>query len=186
MSTPNYEGNCEGIYNGKVIRVAKLGGRWEVVFHAPAVCVLALRGAAGTEEVLLVKQLRPAIGAATLELPAGLIDPGETPEAAARRELTEEVGLTGTLTQLAEVYSSPGFCDEKVTLFEATELREAFLEGDEEDDFSFAWHPLREVWQRVASGETPSSAPTLLGLTYALGRTGALLDAPSKVTSETP
>lgn len=169
--------NADTIYQGKVIEVAKLDGRWEVVFHAPAVSVLVLRGAAGVEEVLLVEQLRPAIGRATCELPAGLVNPGETPEEAALRELAEEVGLTGTLTKLAEVHSSPGFTDEKVTLFEATNLREAFLQGDEGSDFSFSWRLLKETWQRVASGELASSAPTLVGLTYALGRSGALLAA---------
>lgn len=167
------------LYDGKVIRVAKLDGRWEVVFHAPAVCVLLLRGEPGQGEVLLVEQRRPAIQSTTLELPAGLVDPGETPEQAARRELAEEVGLTGTLTRLAVVHSSPGFTDERVTLFEATDVREVPREGGDEDEhFSFAWHPLRETWARIAAGAVASSGPTLLGLTYALGRSGALEGRP--------
>ncbi|ADI14731.1 NUDIX hydrolase [Truepera radiovictrix DSM 17093] len=167
----------EILFEGRVIRVAKRSGRWEVVFHAPAVCVLALRGERGREEVLLVEQLRPAVGQVTWELPAGLVDPGETPAAAARRELAEEVGLAGTLTQLAEVYSSPGFTDEKVTLFMATDLHTvARAGGDEGEEVAFAWRPLRETWARVAAGEVASSAPTLLGLTYALGRAGALAE----------
>ncbi len=162
------------IYDGKVIQVVKLEDRWEVVRHAAAVAVLVLRSAPAGDEVLLVCQRRPAIGAKTWELPAGLIDADETPAEAAARELAEEVSLGGTLTELAEFYSSPGFTDEKIHLFEATGLYETQLEGDEEDDFAWAWHPLREIYARIASGDVPSSSPTLLGLTYALGKRGLL------------
>ena len=165
----------EMIYDGKIIRVVRLEGRWEVVEHAPAVAVLVLRQRDAQDEVLLVSQTRPAVGQATWELPAGLIDAGETPEGAARRELAEEVGLDGTLTQLAEVYSSPGFTDEKIYLFEATDLFERTLPGDEDDGFEFAWKPLADIWREIAGGGVASSTPTLLGLTYALGKRGRLL-----------
>lgn len=163
----------ESIYDGKVIRVAKLEGRWEVVEHAPVVAVLVLRQVAGEAEVLLVSQRRPAIGRATWELPAGLIDDGETPEGAAQRELAEEVGLGGTLLRIAEMFSSPGFTDEKIYLFEATDLFESVLTGDE-DDLEVAWKPLLDSYQKIARGDVASSSPTLLGLTYALGRRGEL------------
>ncbi len=164
----------ESIFEGKVIRVVRLDGRWEVVEHAPAVAVLVLRQRDGRDEVLLVSQARPAVGRETWELPAGLIDDGETTEAAARRELAEEVGLDGTLTRVAEVYSSPGFTDEKIHLFEATELFDRSLPGDEDGDFTFFWKPLAEVWREIAAGDVASSTPTLLGLTYALGKHGQL------------
>lgn len=164
----------EPIYDGKVIRVAKLEGRWEVVEHAAAVAVLVLRQLEGQDQVLLVSQRRPAVKRTTWELPAGLIDNGETAAGAAQRELAEEVGLGGILTQFAEVFSSPGFTDEKVYLFEATAVYDYALPGDEDDDFEFAWKPLAATWQKIASGDVASSAPTLLGLTYALGRCGRL------------
>lgn len=164
----------EATYDGKVIRVAKLEGRWEVVEHAAAVAVLVLRQVEGRDEVLLVSQQRPAINRATWELPAGLIDDGETPEGAARRELAEEVGLGGTFTKLAEVFSSPGFTDEKIHLFAATELFAFTLPGDEDDGFERGWKPLLDTWREIASGRVASSTPTLLGLTYALGKRGVL------------
>ena len=163
----------EVIYDGHVIRVAKLDNRWEVVFHAAAVAVLVLREVEGSE-VLLVSQQRPAVSRKTWELPAGLVDKGETPEAAAKRELAEEVGLGGTFTKLAEVFSSPGFTDEKIHLFIATDLYESTLPGDEDDDFEYAWKPLLETWRDISSGAVASSTPTLLGLTYALGKRGEL------------
>ena len=163
------------LYDGKIIRVARLDERWEVVYHAEAVAILVLRQSESEDEVLLVTQNRPAIGRKTWELPAGLIDEGETPEGAATRELAEEVGLGGKLTKLAEVYSSPGFTDEKIHLFEATDIFASKLSGDEEGDFEIAWKPLLTTYRRIAAGDLASSGPTLLGLTYALGRRGRLL-----------
>jgi 8-oxo-dGTP pyrophosphatase MutT (NUDIX family) len=164
----------ELIYDGKVIRVVRLGERWEVVEHAAAVAVLVVRRIDDQDEVLLVSQDRPAVGRETWELPAGLVDAGETPEAAARRELAEEVGLDGTLTQIAEAFSSPGFTDEKIYLFEASDLFKRALPGDEDDGFEFAWKPLADLWREIAGGSVASSTPTLLGLTYALGKRGQL------------
>jgi 8-oxo-dGTP pyrophosphatase MutT (NUDIX family) len=165
----------ELIYDGKVIRVAKLENRWEVVEHASAVAVLVVLQRNGQDEVLLVSQDRPAIGQTTWELPAGLVDAGETPEEAARRELAEEVGLDGTLTQIAEAFSSPGFTDEKIYLFEASDLFERALPGDEDDGFKAEWKSLADLWREIAGGGVASSTPTLLGLTYALGKRGGLL-----------
>ena len=162
------------LYDGHVICVVKLENRWEVVFHAAAVAVLVLREVEGKGEVLLVSQQRPAVSCKTWELPAGLIDDGETPEEAAKRELAEEVGLGGTLTKLAEAFSSPGFTDEKIHLFMATELYESRLPGDEEGDLEYAWKPLLDTWRNISSGAVASSTPTLLGLTYALGKRGEL------------
>lgn len=164
----------EVLYDGRVIRVVKLQDRWEVVLHAAAVAVLVLREFEGQDEVLLVSQERPAVSRKTWELPAGLVDDGETPEAAAKRELAEEVGLGGTLTRLAEVFSSPGFTDEKIYLFRATDVYDYTLPGDEGDDFEYDWKPLLETWRDISSGVVASSTPTLLGLTYALGVRGRL------------
>ena len=82
--------------------------------------------------------------------------------------------MGGTLTQLAEVFSSPGFTDEKIHLFTATDPYESTLPGDEGDDFEVAWKPLLDTWRSVSSGALASSTPTLLGLTYALGTRGKL------------
>ena len=77
------------VFRGKIITVAVLDERWEVVEHPDAVAVLVQRG----PSVLGVLQQRPAVGAVTWELPAGLIDPGESPEQALERELSEELGI---------------------------------------------------------------------------------------------
>lgn len=87
----------------------------EIVLHRGAVGVLA-RDPDGA--YLLVRQYRSAVGAEAIEICAGLYEPGESSETAARRELLEETGRTAaTLTPLARVWASPGYTTEWVDLF---------------------------------------------------------------------
>ncbi len=133
----------------------------EVVEHAAGAAVVAVDG---DGRVLLVRQHRPAVGANLLELPAGLVDPGESPEQCAGRELAEETGFTaGTLQPLVTFYSSPGFCTEVLHLFVATDLREAATAHDEEEDLELIRMPLDEAIDRVLHGEI-SDAKTITGL----------------------
>lgn len=160
----------ETLYNGDFVTLYKLDDRYEVVDHGAAVCVLVLDG----ERVLGVRQFRPAIGAETWELPAGLVDEGETPEEAAARELAEEVKLGGRLTLLSQFYSSPGMSNEKLYVYEATEVSKRQGQTDEGEDIALEWRDPAEVWQQVASGEVNTSAPSVLALAYILGRAGKL------------
>lgn len=180
-------------YQGKILRLVTLDGRWEVIEHAPAVCVLALRpaGTSQTLEVLGVRQLRPAIGTATWELPAGLVDSGESPETAAARELAEETQFKAKLERIAEIHSSPGFCDEKVFIFEAHNLEASPGTPDEGEELTLEWRELRSTWEQIRSGRLASSAHTLMALTYALGKHGLLAvdkasdsDESNKLSSE--
>lgn len=156
------------LYEGQILNLVRLEHRWEVVEHAPAVCVLALRG----DDVLGVTQARPAIAQETWELPAGLMDAGETPEEAAQRELAEETQLTGDLSLITQVYTSPGFTDEKIYLFEAKGLSPAYGETDDGEDVTVSWRHLPSLWNEIREGKIASSAPTVLALSFALGRMG--------------
>lgn len=109
------------VFQGKLIRVEV--ERWptgerEIVRHPGACGVVALTGAG---EVLLVRQMREAIRAALLEIPAGIYDvEGEDPIECAAREVLEETGHSATdLEPLGTIYSSPGFTDEWMDLFMA-------------------------------------------------------------------
>lgn len=74
--------------------------------------------------IILVEQFRYAPGAPMLELPAGKLDPGEDPLEAIKRELIEETGyMAENWEELSVVYTSPGFCNEKLWLYKATGLK---------------------------------------------------------------
>jgi ADP-ribose pyrophosphatase len=154
------------IYRGKIIDVLLEDERWEIVRHASAVAVLVRDG----ERVLGVRQFRPAVAAETWELPAGLIDAGEAPETAAARELAEEVQLGGRLTLLSRFFSSPGFTDEEIYLFEATEVSPAAGTPEPDEDLRAEWRDLEETWAAVREGRLKSSSPTVLALALARGR----------------
>lgn len=153
------------VFRGHVVDLVVLDERWEVVRHAPAVAVLA-RDERG--HVLGVVQRRPAVDARTWELPAGLIEPGESAQAAATRELAEEANVSGTLTLLAAAYVSPGFTDELVHLFEARGLRPAAGVLDDGEELEVEWRAPQDVWDDAASGALATSMVTLLGIRHAL------------------
>lgn len=155
------------IYEGHIVRLELLEGKWEIVRHAPAVAVLALNGSG---EMLLVRQERRAIGDVTVEAPAGLIDGGETPEQAARRELQEEVGFDADMTLLTRFYSSPGFCDEELFVFEAQNLRESKLPQDADEDLEVLWLPPAEVLRGLKEGTLKGSASTVTAALYGVLR----------------
>lgn len=111
----------------------------EIVRHPGAVGVLA-RLPDG--RFLFVRQYRKAVEACMLEVVAGLLDPGETPEAAAHRELAEETGYrAASLLLLGSVYASPGYVDEKVEIYlaqlEGSAGRTTFDHGEHLEAVSF-------------------------------------------------
>ena len=139
----------------------------DVVRHPGAVAVVPLTDHAS---VLLVRQYRGPIDAHLLEIPAGTRDvDGETPEATARRELIEEVGMRArAIRPLVDMYNSPGFCDERTSLFLATDLEPcpASPDGIEERNMEVVEVPLADVDALVASGQLVDGQ-TILGLLLA-------------------
>ncbi|MGL4608902.1 MAG: NUDIX domain-containing protein [Trueperaceae bacterium] len=155
--------NRKTIYQGHILSLVIQDSKWEIVEHAEAVAVLILRG----REVLGVMQPRPAISQTTWELPAGLIDEGETPQEAAKRELAEEVQLTGDLELITQFYTSPGFTNEKLYVFEAKNLSEAYAKPDSDENIQLSWRDVDEVWEEIKAGKVATSSPTVLGLSWA-------------------
>ncbi len=156
------------VWRGRIVAMEVLGNGYEVARHAPAVSILVERPSDGF--VLGVEQTRPAVDAVTWELPAGLIDPGETPREAAARELAEETQRCGPLTYVTRLYVSPGFTDEIVHLFEATDVAPCAGVPDEGEDLRVAWRDPRAAWDAVAAGDLATSGVTLLGLQRVLAR----------------
>lgn len=94
-----------------------------IVRHRGAACILPVLDAPDGPEIVLVRNDRVALDARLLELPAGGIDPGETPESTAGRELEEEAGYAcATLVPLGRFYTTPGLTDEVMHAFVATGL----------------------------------------------------------------
>jgi ADP-ribose pyrophosphatase len=132
---------------------------FEIADTPDAVAIVAVDAG---ERVVLVRQNRRAIGTDLLELPAGLVDQGEEPLAAAQRELREETGLHGgSWRRLTAFWTSPGFVNELVTVFVADELDEGEPEPDEGEDLEVVRWTLPEVEARVWELQ---DATTLVGL----------------------
>lgn len=123
-------------------------------------------------QATLVRQLRPAVWASVLEIPAGTRDvDGEPPEETARRELAEEAGLeAGTLRLLAVTWNSPGVSDQRTRIYLATELRPCPTDrhGVEERWMTVEQVPLDEVEAMVTDGRLMDQT-TVVGLLLARG-----------------
>lgn len=108
----------------------------EIVEHPGAVAIVAWDG----ERVAMVRQWRHATGRALLEIPAGTLEPDEPPAETARRELAEEVGLAAaTWEEGPRFYTAPGFCDELMHLYLATDLSAATGEADADEQIEASW-----------------------------------------------
>ncbi len=147
------------VFRGRLLDVTVERGRlpngveadFEVVHHRGAAAVVPV-GADG--DVVLVRQYRFAVGDWLLEVPAGTLAPGETPEACAHRELAEEAGLAAArLEALGSIWTTPGFTDERIWLFLATGLGEAAQRLDADEVLSVVRMPLGRAAAMAAGGE---------------------------------
>lgn len=139
----------------------------EIVEHRPAVAMLPVRQD-GT--VLLIRQYRDAIRKEILEIPAGILNTGESPLEAARRELQEEIGYdAGILEEWGSFFTSPGFSDEKVTLFFATGLVESRLEPDDDEFIHVVPVKREDIPNLLASGRV-EDAKTVAALAWYLAK----------------
>jgi ADP-ribose diphosphatase len=151
------------VYAGRILtlRLKHVPHLREIVEHLPGAAAVAVDA---DGQVLLVRQHRPAVGAAILELPAGLVDPGETPSQTAKRELEEETGYAANrLEPLVAFYTSPGFTDELIHIFAASGLRQTAMRHEDEEDIEVIRMPLEQAIEQVMHGEI-SDAKTVAGL----------------------
>ncbi len=134
----------------------------EVVEHpggASVLCVVDGRA-------VLVKQFRYAYGEELYEIPAGKLEKGEDPMAAAKRELEEEAGLiAGSLSLMTVLYPSPGYSNEKIYIYEAEGVRAGDAHPDTDEFLKVEYIPFAEACNMVARGEI-KDAKTVAALLY--------------------
>lgn len=105
-------------------------------------------------QIVMIRSERPAVGRTLWELPAGTLDPGESPDAAARRELEEETGYrAATMTPLGRFYTSPGFTDELMTAFLGTELSHVGQRLEPDERLEVQPITVEEAMSMIDSGE---------------------------------
>jgi len=142
----------------------------EVMRHPGAAGVVAVddRG-----RVALIRQYRYAAGGYIWELPAGVLSPNEPPADCARRELREETGIqTGDLTHLGTIVTTPGFCDERIHLFLARDLRDGDHAHEADEVIAeIARIPLTDALAMIRTGEIVD-AKTIAGLHLAAAALG--------------
>ncbi len=162
-----YEGR---ILNLRLDKVRLPSGRIalrEIVEHRPAVAMLPVTSG-GT--IFLVRQFRDAVRQQLLEIPAGILNPGESPLEAARRELQEEIGFDAEhLEEWGKFYTSPGFSDEEVTLFFASGLVESKLAPDE-DEFIRIFPVRKEEIPTLLDSGRVRDAKTIAALAWYLAK----------------
>jgi ADP-ribose pyrophosphatase len=142
------------IFKARVDTLSKGKGKQitrEVVDH-PGGVVIACKPSA--DEILLIKQYRYPVDGDLVELPAGVLNPGEDRLAAAKRELAEETGFQAEhWTQLTAMYSAPGFCNELLTCYLATDISWVGKNLDEDEETDVIKMSLAEAWQWVMDGK---------------------------------
>ena len=160
------------IYQGNVITVENLkvelpDGREafrDLVLHPGASVIVPLNE---NGELYIVKQYRKPIEKVSLEIPAGKLDNGEDPRVCAERELKEETGLSaGKLEHMFSVHSTPGFCNEVLHFYLATELTEGTSCADEDEFITSEKMPVSRLADMVMAGEI-TDAKTIIGVLMA-------------------
>jgi len=160
-----YQGRAFGV---QVVRMRLPGDRlrdYDLVRHNPSVTVLPLDDKG---RLLFVRQFRLGAGGDLLELPAGVMEPGEEPLDCAAREIREETGLSaGKLELLGDFYLAPGYCDEHMYVFLATDLLPDPLEQDEDEFLEIEAIPAAEAL-KLARENRIQDSKTLASLLLAL------------------
>ncbi len=161
----------ETIYQGKVIHLhldevqlpnGKSASR-EIVRHPGAVAIIAITP---EKRMVFVRQFRKPLDKTILEIPAGKLEKGEDPLDCAKRELIEETGYQAEEVNFVnKFYTSPGFADELLYIYEGTNLTAGVARPDEDEFVDLVELTLDEAFERIQTGEI-IDAKTILAIYY--------------------
>ena len=147
----------------------------DIVKHPGAAAVVPFTS---QDEVLLLRQYRHAVGGTIWEVPAGKLDPGESPEVCAVRELEEEAGQhADRIDKLGWIWTTPGFCDEVIHLFAAFDLHPVPSRAEDDEIIEVVPTRLEDALDLVWRGEM-GDAKSALALLHAARHVGALGSGP--------
>jgi ADP-ribose diphosphatase len=168
--------STERLYSGRIVNLDLdtvrfpdgTTGRLEMLRHPGASAVVPFLDdvRAPDPRVLLLRQFRHAADRFIWEVPAGRLDPGESPERCAERELEEETGMRpGRLQRLTTIFTTPGFTDERIHLFAALDLTEGQARREADEFMELHTRPWSEVMDAVRRGEI-EDGKTLVSLLF--------------------
>jgi ADP-ribose pyrophosphatase len=157
------------VYNCKLFRVTEDKAvdpkngfeiKRSVVRHAGSAVMMAMDD---KKRILLVRQYRLPAGEYMWELPAGKVDDGEKPMQAAKRELAEETGYKARKwSKLVSFFASPGFVQERMTIFLATDLIKGEATPMDDEQIETRWFKRKEVAQMIRDGKI-EDGKTIIG-----------------------
>ena len=167
------------VYDGRLITVdldtvqAPDGTKLEleIVRHPGAAAIVPVLDDPAAEDpsVLLIRQYRYAAGGRIWEIPAGVLEPGEDAAACARRELLEETGAAaGRIDHLTTVFTTPGFTDEQIHLFLATEITLGETRHEADEFIHVEARPMSEILEMIRDGEI-IDAKSIVALLFVAG-----------------
>ena len=162
----SFKGRIFNVYTDKVQEPNGTVNTRQVIRHSGSVVILALDASTNPKDpdIILIRQYRHAAGQYLLELPAGRIEPGEKPLAAARREMIEETGFRAKKwSLLTKYYASPGFLGEWMQIYLAEQITPGIAQPEGDEDIELVRLPLSAAMALVATNQI-HDGKTLIGL----------------------
>lgn len=162
----SFKGRIFNVYTDKVQEPNGTVNTRQVIRHSGSVVILALDASTNPKDpdVILIRQYRHAAGQYLLELPAGRIEPGEKPLAAAKREMIEETGFRAKKwSLLTKYYASPGFLGEWMQIYLAEQITAGIAQPEGDEDIELVRLPLSAAMALVATNQI-HDGKTLIGL----------------------
>lgn len=169
----SFQGKVFSVTTDTVTEPGGITSTRDVIRHNGSVVILAVDASLNTDDptILIERQYRHAAGKFLLELPAGRIEPGEAPLAAAKRELIEETGFRARRwSRLIRYFASPGFLGEHMQVYLAQDIRPGLAHPEPDEKITLRHMPLSVLIAAIRAGEIEDGKTALAVLLFASQR----------------